>query len=80
MTEPDDTITDDELKRANNRADALFGQLIDTLYEEEEDTDAMAYALWVNLIHFLVDAGWTTEELTRDVTCHVANHDTEGSA
>jgi hypothetical protein len=45
---------------------------------DDVDSIGVLYSLWVNITHVLADAGWTGEELARDVQHHVASATTTG--
>lgn len=66
-----------EFERENEVADAIFTELLD---ETPDDIDvvAVAFGLWVSLTQFLAAAGWTGEELAKDLHHHVALGSTEG--
>ena len=62
-------------RQRNERADEIYEKLIDTLAHEDKTKEpgAIAFAIWVHLTYFLVDCGWTTDELVKDVTWHSEN-------
>jgi len=61
---------DKELTEAFARADAIFDQLLDDTDNYPEEAGAVLYSLWNSLTRFLVETGWTPDELIRDVTYH----------
>lgn len=66
--------SDAEIEAGNIRADELFQQLLD------EEPDTAFYGLWVWLTHYLVETGWTLDELQRDLAHHAHHHNSAGSA
>lgn len=67
-----------EFDRQNEIAQCQIDELLDEL-PDDVDAFGVMYALWVALTYHLADAGWTAEELARDVQWHATRATTEGS-
>lgn len=66
-----------EFDRQNEVADEHLNNILDDL-PDDVDPIGMLFSLWVNITHLLADAGWSGEELAREVQHHVASATTEG--
>ncbi len=66
-----------EFDRQGEVADDLLSSVLDDT-PADVDCIGMLYSMWVAITHILADAGWTGEELARDVQHHVASATTEG--
>lgn len=82
MQEAEYDVTDEVIKASNDRGEEIFASLVDELCEEAEEdgTDPVSviYALWVSFIYVLREAGWTPEDLAKDLSHHANNSDVEG--
>jgi hypothetical protein len=56
-----------ELKKAISRGLVRTDELLENLETEKQPTE-VTYHVWANLISVLIDAGWTVEELTEDIS------------
>jgi len=56
----------------------LFFELLDN--ELREENDIVLYNIWIGLSRFLITMGWTPDELIRDLSHHVHQHDAKGNA
>ena len=70
-------VTDAMIQRGISEADKIF----DTIFEEEAnaipednyESGAIIFSLFVNAIHVLNDFGWTTQDLVNEVFNHTNN-------
>jgi hypothetical protein len=60
--------TDADIQRSNDLATAVFDGVLESI--PAGDLPGVAYSLWVDLTHLLVNAGWTREELAKDLRHH----------
>lgn len=56
-------------------ADKLF----DTVLGEQAPC-LVAFPLWVDLVHILLDSGWSEKDLMEEVVCVTAVHQSAGTA
>jgi hypothetical protein len=61
-------------------AEQAFTYMQETSEAAGADAVGVGYALFVTLARFLTDAGWTADELMRDVGWHSADHGSAGRA
>jgi len=73
-------ITDSEIEVARLFAEELYDGIIENISEEDVDDLAVVYSLWTCLTRCLAEAGWSAEELTKDLVYHVTDQTTSGMA
>lgn len=64
-------------------ADRAFSFFHDVVLEEiegDEDPEGFVYGMFICIIRFLAEGGWTSEELTKDIVHHVAHQTSDGQA
>lgn len=66
-----------EFDRQGEIADSILDSVVDDT-PEDVDCIGVLYSLWVSITHILADAGWTGDDLAREVHYHVASATTEG--
>lgn len=66
-----------EFDRQGEVADDHLTAILDDI-PDDVDPIGVLYSLWVNITHLLADAGWTGEDLARDVQHHAASATTIG--
>jgi hypothetical protein len=65
--------SDEDIKREMEFADELTSKLFDDIKEAGMDPADVMFSIWINLIHILAEAGWTPEELIRDIHYHAVS-------
>ena len=76
----DDLLTDAQLESADNLADSILDDIAAEVFANDEDPDAVYFALFVTLSRILAENGWDSEELSEAALTHAEIQTTEGSA
>lgn len=68
-----------EEKAQFKRSDKLIDDLFKRIGMMDDDPLTTCYGVFVSMIHYLAEAGWTAEELMKDVKDHVEIHLSDGT-
>lgn len=75
------TLTEED-RAASDFADGIAEELIGEMADrtpEDFDIDHVAYSLFIWLAHWLIEVGWSAEQLQSDIATHSAIHNSVGS-
>jgi hypothetical protein len=79
MTEPTVDFTKEQIDAAVARGQDIFDDLLNDL-DAEDDPIGVAYSLWVSLGRYLVNGGWSMEELVMETIHHASDQLAKGRA
>lgn len=71
-------VSDKVIEASNAHGEVLFSELteqFDEMLDDGLDPIAVVFHLWISFIYVLAEAGWTMEDLLKEVKYHRANSD-----